>query len=144
MGLQNMTKSYSDLIKLSTFEERFKYLQVKATVGDETFGSKRYLNQMLYKSKEWARVRNKVIIRDNGCDLGIDGREINGPINIHHINPISEKDILNKSPKIFDMNNLICVSDITHKAIHYGDEDLLMEDYQPRQLFDTCPWKRSD
>ena len=139
-----MTKSYSELSKLHTFNERFKYLQVKNKIGNQTFGSKRYLNQMLYKSKEWMRVRNKVIIRDNGCDLGINGREINGPINVHHINPITEKDIVNRSPKVFDMNNLICASDNTHKAIHYGDEELLMDDYQPRRLFDTCPWKRSD
>ena len=117
--------------------------KLKTKLGIKHLGQKD-IYQMLYKSKEWMRVRNKVIIRDNGCDLGIEGREINGPINVHHINPITEKDIVNRSPIVFDMNNLICVSDNTHKAIHYGDEELLMDDYQPRRLFDTCPWKRSD
>ncbi len=137
-----MTKSYSELSKLPTFKERFEYLQLKGKVGHQTFGSKRYLNQMLYHIAEWKQVKRKVIIRDNGCDLGIEGREIHGPISVHHINPITEEDILKRSPKVFDMDNLISTSYMTHKAIHYSNIDLLQEDYSPRELFDTCPWKR--
>lgn len=143
-------KSYSELSSLKTFEERFNYLKLNGSVGKDTFGSKRYLNQALYKSEEWKSVRNKVILRDNGCDLGIQDRPISIPnikgrgknlLHVHHINPITAEDILNRDPKIFDMDNLITTGNLTHEAIHYGDEDLLIKDPIERKANDTCPWK---
>lgn len=136
-----MTKTYSELITISTFEERFRYLQMNGLVGHSTFGSKRQLNQILYKTPEWLSVRNKVIIRDDGCDLGIPDREIAGRVLVHHIDPITIDDILNRDPKVFDMNNLICVSHMTHEAIHYGSENLLIKDPVERRKNDTCPWR---
>lgn len=135
-----MTKTYLELCQLSTFEERFEYLKLDGIVGDWTFGSRRYLNQMLYKSAEWKELRDKVIIRDNGCDLGIQDRTIFGKVLIHHINPITIEDVLNRNPIVFDLNNLICVSHMTHQAIHYGDSNLLMKDPIQRTKNDTCPW----
>lgn len=136
-----MNRSYSELIRIPTFEERFKYLQLSGSVGDFTFGSKRHINQVLYKTPEWLSVRDKVIIRDNGCDLGIPDRLIGGRVLVHHMNPITIDDILNRNPKVFDMDNLISVSHITHEAIHYGNEDLLMKDPIERCKNDTCPWR---
>lgn len=135
-----MTKTYLELCQLPTFEERFEYLKLDGIVGDWTFGSRRYLNQMLYKSAEWKELRDKVIIRDNGCDLGIQDRTIFGKVLIHHINPITIEDVLNRNPIVFDLNNLICVSHMTHQAIHYGDSNLLMKDPIQRTKNDTCPW----
>ena len=120
-----MLLSYSDLITLPTFTERYRYLKQSGIVAEETFGGHRYLNQSYYKSPEWRRVRNEVIIRDKGCDLGVEGYEIADRIYVHHINPITEDDILDRSPALFDPENLICVSFNTHQAIHYGDESLL-------------------
>ncbi len=119
-----MILSYSELITLPTFEERYRYLRRSGIVGEETFGSHRYLNQKLYTSPEWRSIRNHVIVRDNGCDLGMEGYEIQGGVYIHHINPITMDDILNRTPVLFDTDNLICVSFNTHQAIHYGDESL--------------------
>lgn len=136
-----MSKTYLELSQLNTFEERYEYLRIKRKVGESTFGSKRYLNQILYKSKEWLALRDKIIFRDNGCDLGIPGREIVGRVLIHHINPITIEDVLNRDPKVFDMNNLISVSHMTHEAIHYGDEKLLTKEPTERSKNDTCPWK---
>lgn len=136
------TKSYSELIKLETFEERFEYLKLNCRVGESTFGYDRYLNQIFYSTPEWKAARNLVIIRDNGCDLGIDDRIIGGRIFIHHINPITKEDILNRHPKLFDPENLICVSKLTHDAIHYGDENLLIKAPIERSKNDTCPWRR--
>lgn len=136
------TKSYSELIKLETFEERFEYLKLNGRVGESTFGYDRYLNQLFYTTAEWKAARNLVIIRDNGCDLGIDDRNIGGRIFIHHINPITKEDILNRHPKLFDPENLICVSKLTHDAIHYGDENLLIKAPIERSKNDTCPWRR--
>lgn len=136
------TKSYSELIKLETFEERFEYLKLNGRVGESTFGYDRYLNQLFYTTAEWKAARNLVIIRDNGCDLGIDDRIIGGRIFIHHINPITKEDILNRHPKLFDPENLICVSKLTHDAIHYGDENLLIKAPIERSKNDTCPWRR--
>ena len=137
-----MNRTYSELIKLKTFEERFDYLKLNGTVGKDTFGFDRYMNQLLYhNSKEWKAVRNKVIVRDNGCDLGMEGYDILGRILVHHLNPITIDDIKNRSPTIFDLNNLICVSHNTHNAIHYGDENLLVKAPIERKLNDTCPWK---
>lgn len=137
-----MIRTYSEMCDLSTFKERFYYLKLEGTVGEDTFGSKRYLNQILYKTKEWLMLRDKIIVRDNGCDLGVVGREILGRIIVHHINPITIEDVLNRNPKVFDPNNLITCSDMTHKAIHYGDEQLLISEPIERSKYDTCPWKR--
>ena len=136
------TMSYQELCRLRTFEERFEYLKQGATVGSATFGSHRWLNQVLYSSLEWKRFRNQVIIRDNGCDLGMDGYSIEGDrIIIHHINPLTIEDVQNRSRKIFDLDNVICVSDRTHKAIHYGDKELLPAVPINRQPGDTLCWR---
>lgn len=134
-------KSYSELSHLHDFLERFRYLQLHGDVGENTFGVERYLNQALYKSKEWRDVRNLVIVRDEGCDLGIEGYEIRDRILIHHINPITVEDVENSSSLLFDPDNLICVSHLTHNAIHYGDESLLPKPVVIRVAGDTCPWR---
>lgn len=135
-------KTYDDLVKFTSFEDRFNYIKLDGTVGIQTFGSERYLNQLLYHTKEWKTFRNKIILRDNGCDLGCPDREIYGRIIIHHINPISIEDILNRSSRVFDENNVICVSHMTHEAIHYGDENILVSsNLVERKPNDTCPWK---
>lgn len=136
-----MSRSYSELLTIPSFEERYKYLRLSGQIGKETFGYDRYLNQLFYKSPEWRAFRNDVIMRDNGCDLGVEDRPIRGLIIIHHIEPISPKDILERSIKLLDMENAICVSDLTHKAIHYGDESLLFLGITEREPNDTCPWK---
>lgn len=135
-------KSYKELIKLKTFEERLRYLQLNAIVGIETFGSGRWLNQRLYHSSLWNDVKNEIILRDNGCDLGLDGYEIRGRIYIHHLNPITKEDVLNNSSKLYDPNNLICVSFDTHQSIHYGSECAALSQLIERRPNDTCPWKR--
>ena len=136
-------KSYSELMELDTFEERFRYLQLHGAVGDVTFGSERYLNQRFYQTdNEWLAIRDDIIIRDNGCDLGIRGRDINDSIIIHHINPILSYDIINRTDRLLDPDNLICVSSNTHKAIHYSDESLLILDPVERSPNDTCPWRK--
>lgn len=134
-------KTYSELIALPTFEERFEYLQLKGTVGQETFGFDRYLNQILYNSKEWKHLRNKIIVRDNGCDLALEGFEIYGRILIHHINPITIDDVIKRREIVFDPENLICVTHNTHNAIHYGNKSLLITGPIKRRANDTCPWK---
>lgn len=135
-------KSYSKLIKLPTFEERFDYLKLSNGVGIETFGAERYLNQTIYWSAEWKRVRRDVIIRDNGCDLGIEDRPIQKGVFVHHINPITVEDIIKRSKKVFDMNNLITVSFDTHQAIHYGNKDQLIPSMPTeRKPNDQCPWR---
>lgn len=137
-----MSRCYSELIKLKTFKERYKYLKLNGLVGEETFGYDRYINQKLYNSPEWKRVRRDVILRDNGCDLGIDDREIiDSKILVHHMNPISKKDILNNKEYVLDPEYLICTIKNTHDAIHYGDENILHEDLITRKPGDTCPWK---
>ena len=135
-------RTYSELIALPTFEERFQYLKLNGKVGESTFGFDRYLNQLFYKSDEWLRLRDQIIIRDNGCDLGIEGREINGRILIHHMNPIRKEDILNRSRYLLDPEFLICTVKRTHDAIHYGDENLLLTIPKERRKNDTCPWRR--
>ena len=134
-------KTYSELMMLPTFLERYEYLKLSGRVGETTFGGKRYLNQILYKTDRWLRFRNKIIIRDNGCDLGIVDREIMERLTVHHINPITVEDVLNNNPKVFDPENVITTADITHKAIHYGDSNLLMKEPIIRREYDTCPWK---
>lgn len=135
-------KTYSELSRLKTFEERYQYLRLNGSVGRETFGFDRYLNQVFYRSQKWKSIRNQVIIRDNGCDLGIEGRDINGRILIHHMNPISLDDIVNESDLLLDPEYLICTVHSTHNAIHYGDENLLILDPIVRSKNDTCPWKK--
>ena len=136
-------KSYSELQNLKTFEERFEYLKTRSGIGAETFGHDRYLNQVFYRTKEWRSVRNKVILRDNGCDLGIPGYELDSrQIVIHHMNPITVEDIQNRNPDILNPNYLICVSDATHKAIHYGDLESAPKGPISRTPNDTCPWKK--
>lgn len=134
-------KRYSELSTIPTYEERFQYLQLKGAVGNDTFGYDRYLNQILYNSPEWKRLRNQIIIRDNGRDLGCEGYEIYGRILIHHMNPITVEDIVSRNPIVFDPENLICVSHSTHNAIHYGDKNLLIMAPVERTKNDTCPWR---
>lgn len=136
-----MSRSYSDLIKLKTFEERFDYLWTPNEVGNETFGSSRYLNQIFYHSPEWRSFRHKVITRDNGCDLGIPDLPIQGKIYIHHINPLTKADVINRSPALFDLENVIACTYDTHKAIHYGNLSQLNSKVIERVPGDTCPWK---
>ena len=136
-------RTYSELSKLKTFRERYEYLKLDGTVGEETFGFDRYINQMFYKSEEWKRIRNYVITRDNGCDLGIQDRKIiDSVILVHHMNPITKEDIINKNEILLDPEYLITTIKPTHDAIHYGDESLLADDLVIRSKNDTCPWKR--
>lgn len=128
-------------MSLHTFEERYEYLDLVGRVGDATFGSKRYLNQILYTSKEWLKIRRDAIVRDNGYDLGFYGREIKSVIIVHHMNPITIEDVLHHDPKVFDPEFLICASDMTHRAIHYGNSNLLEKDFIERSKNDTCPWR---
>lgn len=142
MIVMRTIRTYSELIRLPTFEERFRYLKLDGLVGKDTFGFDRYLNQEFYRSKEWKEVRDFVIVRDNGCDLGMDGYEIVGRIYIHHMNPITVNDIVHSSDFLLNPDYLICVSHNTHNAVHYGDEDLLVTVPVERRKNDTCPWKR--
>lgn len=137
-----MNRSYSELIAIPTYEDRFHYLQLNGAVGKDTFGYDRYLNQILYNSKEWKRFRDEIIIRDNGCDLAFEGYDIHGRILVHHINPITVDDVVNRNPIVFDPENVICVTHNTHNAIHYGDESLLITAPVERTKHDTCPWKK--
>lgn len=135
-------RTYSELIKLVTFKERYEYLKLNGTVGQETFGFDRYMNQQFYKSQEWKAVRDLVIVRDCGCDLGIEGCDILGKIYIHHVNPISQKDIQTRSDFLLNPEYLISTTLSTHNAIHYGDENLLLQAPVERCKNDTCPWRR--
>lgn len=137
-----MIRTYSELSRLTTFEERFRYLQLKGSVGRETFGFDRFINQQFYRSREWKRVRDIVILRDNGCDLGIEGYDIPGRILIHHMNPILVDDIESASEYLLDPEYLITTTHDTHNAIHYGDESLLPRMPVERTRNDTCPWRR--
>ena len=140
--IQMSIRTYSELITLPTFEERFRYLQLGGKVGEDTFGHDRYLNQMFYTSDEWRRIRRDVIVRDNGCDLGIQDREIHGLIIIHHMNPITIEDIINRSEFLLNPEYLISTIKNTHDAIHFSDERILITDPIERRPNDTCPWKR--
>lgn len=135
-----MTRNYSELRRLRTFEERYEYLRLGAMIGESTFGFDRYINQMLYTSKRWRSIRDKVIIRDEGCDLGIQDREIHGMIIVHHMNPITIDDIEEARPHVFDPEFLICTTKNTHNAIHFGDSSLLIQLPKERRPGDTCPW----
>lgn len=134
-------RTYSELVTLKTFEERFKYLQLNGVVGEQTFGFDRYINQIFYQSREWKSIRNQVILRDNGCDLGVEGYEIVGKILIHHMNPITAKDIERRSDILMNPEYLISTVHNTHNAIHYGDEGLLVKAPIERKPNDTCPWR---
>ena len=135
-------RTYTELTKLKTFKERYEYLKLSSVVGEDTFGYDRYLNQQFYKSIAWKRVRDQVIIRDNGCDLGIDDRYINSRIYVHHMNPITKSDIINLTDYLLNPEYLICVSKNTHDAIHYGSEELLYTNHMvERRPNDTCPWR---
>lgn len=134
-------RTYSELSKLTTFEDRYHYLRLDGAVGEETFGFDRYMNQIFYRSPKWKAVRNQVIIRDNGCDLGVEGFEIYGNIIVHHMNPLTIEDIESESSYLLDPDYLICTTHNTHNAIHYGDANLLMLGPVDRKPNDTCPWK---
>ena len=136
-------KTYTELVTLATFEERFFFFFLYGKIGDTTFGFDRWINQELYHSREWLKFRDKIIVRDNGCDLGVEGHEIFGSILIHHINPITYEDIIARNPCIFDAENAISTQLKTHNAIHYGDESILLNnDVIKRACNDTCPWKK--
>lgn len=135
-------KSYSELSKLATFQDRYNYLRLEGSVGRETFGFDRYLNQIFYRSQKWKSIRNQVIIRDQGCDLGIPGYEIHDRIIIHHMNPITLRDIEYESEFLLNPEYLISTVHNTHNAIHYGDESLLCLGPVERTPYDTCPWRR--
>ena len=146
-------KTYSELCQYATFEDRFHYLQLHGKVGFDTFGFDRYLNQSFYQSREWRQFRDRIIVRDGGCDLGckdhpiaditVSGGKVSRTrITIHHINPLTKEDILEHREALFDPENVISVSDATHKAIHYGDESVLRPTYEERRPGDTCLWRK--
>lgn len=136
-----MSKCYSELIALPTFIERYRYLKLNGVIGEDTFGFKRWLNQVLYTSSDWKSFRREIARRDNGCDLAVQGFEIYGPVIVHHIVPITYEDVLNRSKCLFDPENAILTQLGTHNAIHYGDESLLNIAPVERTPNDTCPWK---
>ena len=136
-----MLRTYNELSKLKTFDERFNYLQLAGAVGEDLFGWSRQLNQAFYTSTEWKRVRDRIIIRDDGCDLGIPGREIYGKILVHHLNPLTKQDLLDHSYALIDEDNLITISFDTHNAITYGNPNLIQQGPIERAKNDTCPWK---
>lgn len=138
---QKIIRTYSELIRLPTFEERFEYLRLDGLVGKDTFGFDRYLNQLFYNTSEWKHIRNDIITRDFGCDLGIPDLEISGRIYIHHINPLTKEDILYKTDYLFNPEYLICTSFDTHQALHYGNTDRLQRGPIIRTKNDTCPWR---
>ena len=137
-----MIRNYSELSRLKTFDERFNYLKLSGNVGTETFGFDRYVNQKFYRSQEWKSVRDFVIVRDNGCDLGVEGYELYGHVLIHHMNPISIDDISENSDFLLNPEYLITVSHTTHNAIHYSDISILTKAFATRRPNDTCPWKK--
>lgn len=142
MVIPMIIRTYSELILLPTFEERFEYLRLDGKVGESTFGFDRYLNQLFYKSDEWRAIRDLVIVRDNGCDLGMPDREIRSRILIHHMNPITKDDILRRSDFLLNTEYLITTVKNTHDAIHYSDDSLLIKNPVERRKYDTCPWRK--
>ena len=135
-----MSKSYHELLTFDTFEDRYNYLRLFGVVGEDVFGFNRYLNQAFYTNPRWRSVRTQVIVRDDGCNLGCKDRPIGGRIQVHHINPVSIEMLEDDDPMLYDLNNLICTDDLTHRAIHYGDASLLQQDYVPRRPGDTKLW----
>lgn len=150
--MTNTKKSYKELIKLNTYVERLNYLEQNSLVGEDTFGSDRYINQEFYSSDRWRNTRRKIILRDKGLDLGLEGYDIqpalstkskhNEKIIVHHINPITEEMIINDDPLLYDENNLICVSHRSHNIIHYGHAEKNIDSFTERSQNDTCPWKK--
>lgn len=136
-----MTKSYSELLKIKSFKERMEYLRLESVIGEPTFGGHRFLNQKFYKSADWERIRRKIILRDDGYDLAHSDFPINGPVYIHHINPITIEDILSMRPCVYDPENLVSVSFSVHNYIHYGTKDIGFIEPVTRQPNDTCPWR---
>lgn len=134
-------RSYHELITIPQYLERFEYLKLNGSVGKETFGYDRYLNQILYRSDEWKKFRRQIIQRDLGRDMAHSDHEIMGRVLVHHINPITVQDIVDRNFKVFDPDNVVLVSHITHEAIHYGDDSLLIKDPVIRKPNDTCPWR---
>ena len=137
-----MIRTYTELMSLPTFEERFQYLKLDGEVGHSTFGYDRYLNQQFYKSDEWKQLRRHVILRDHGRDLGMLGHDIQGRIIVHHMNPITVEDIVNRSKFLLDPEYLICTAHLTHEAITYGSEEILISAPIERSRYDTCPWRQ--
>lgn len=135
-------KTYSELIRLPTFEQRFDYLKLHGRIGEETFGFDRYIREKFLRSYEWKRIRDQIIIRDDGCDLALPDRGIFGEIIIHHMNPLTPDDIVHGSDFLFNPEYLICTSLLTHNAIHYGNKDSLILDPVERTPYDTCPWRK--
>lgn len=138
----SMIRTYTELISIPTFIERYRYLKLNGKVGEELFGYARYLNQVFYQSTEWRKIRRQIIIRDSGRDLAVEGRDIFGTIYVHHMNPLTLEQIRQNDPCLIDPENLICVSRLTHDAITLGDESLLRTDPIIRKPNDTCPWKQ--
>ena len=137
-----MIKSYTELSQFTSFEDRFEYLKLNGHVGEVTFGWKRYLNQVFYRSDEWKKIRRNVILRDNGCDLGVEGFDVMDKfIVIHHMNPLTSEDIENRTPFLISLDYLISCTDATHKAIHYGNKDMLIKGPVVRTKNDTIPWR---
>lgn len=141
MGQASTIKTYSEMVKFNTFKERFNYLSLKGTVAEETFGFDRYLNQHFYKSRDWKRLREQIIVRDFGCDLGVHGYDIVGKIIVHHMNPIALRDLYNFTDFLLNPEYMVCVSHSTHNAIHYGDDSLIIDTPVERKPNDTCPWR---
>jgi len=139
--MKTTIRTYSELIKFKTFEERFQYLKLSGVVGAATFGFDRYLNQQLYLSQAWKRARNHVIVRDNACDLGVDGYEIGQIVLVHHMNPLTREQVEDGCESIFEPEFLICTTQITHNGIHYGDDSFLQPKWESRKPNDTCPWR---
>ena len=135
-----MTKSYHELLTFDSFEDRYNYLRLFGIVGEDVFGFNRYVNQSFYTSSVWRSIRTQAIIRDDGCNLGCKDRPIAGRIHVHHINPVTLDMLENEDSLLYDLNNLICTDDLTHRAIHYGDASLLQQDYIPRRPGDTKLW----
>lgn len=140
--MKTMGRTFTDLVKIPDFMGRYEYLKLNGKVGEELFGYARYLNQVFYQSSRWKKIRRQVIIRDNGCDLGIEGRDIYGTIYVHHMNPITLDMLRNDDPILLDPDNLICTSQKTHEAITLGDASLLPTEPIIRRPNDTCPWKQ--
>ena len=138
--MKTTTKSYHELLTFDSFEDRYNYLRLFGIVGEDVFGFNRYINQSFYTSSIWRSIRTQAIIRDDGCNLGCKDRPIAGRIHVHHINPVTLDMLENEDPMLYDLNNLICTDDLTHRAIHYGDASLLQQDYIPRRPGDTKLW----
>lgn len=135
-----MIRTYSDLIRFQSFEDRYRYLALRGAVGDSTFGFDRYINQQFYRSRQWKQLRQHIIARDDGCDLAVPGYDIHQNLVIHHINPMTVDDVIHADPSILDPEFLITTTHRTHNAIHYGDESLLLLPFVDRRPGDTCLW----